>query len=415
MLAPKYIRENTQKVRDCLANRKCPPQLLDEWLTEDAVYRDILQKTELLKAKRNQFKPQGKPTPEELVQMKTTSEEIKACEEQLRLSEDKINEKTLFLPNIFSDDTPLGTDETANKEIKTWGNIPAFNYEPQSHDELGKALNILDFERGAKLSGSRFTVYRGWGAKLERALINFMLDVHGKNGWEEVLTPFLVNRESMTGTGQLPKFEEELYCCQKDDLFLIPTAEVPVTNIYRDENLEEALLPLRMVAYTPCFRREAGSYGKDVAGLIRQHQFNKVELVMYSLPEKSMEMLEELTKEAEHILELLELPYRRIQLCSGDLGFSSGKTYDLEVWFPSQNKYREISSCSNFLDFQARRAKIRYRNQEDKKVDNIHTLNGSGLAVGRTLAAILENYQNSDGTITVPAVLQDYLKVDIIK
>jgi seryl-tRNA synthetase len=313
---------------------------------------------------------------------------------------------------MLSADTPVGKDENDNPVIKTWGNPRPFEFTPKSHDELGESLQILDFERGTKLSGSRFTVLKGWGAKMERALINFMLDTHTISGYQEVWTPFIVNKESMTGTGQLPKFEEELYRCERDDLYLIPTAEVPVTNLYRDEIVPN--LPMKFVSYTPCFRREAGSYGKDTAGLIRQHQFNKVELVIYSHPNESMAMLESLTQSAESILEKLELPYRRIQLCSGDVGFSSCKTYDLEVWFPSQGRYREISSCSNFWDFQARRAKIRYRNDE-KQVEPIHTLNGSGLAVGRTLAAILENYQDGEGQIRVPKVLQEYLKIDIIK
>ncbi|MEK6557896.1 MAG: serine--tRNA ligase, partial [Candidatus Margulisiibacteriota bacterium] len=333
---------------------------------------------------------------------------------QLGTIEEQLRQLYLLIPNMMSEDTPTGKDEADNLVEKSRGSTPSFSFEPKSHDELGRNLGILDFSRGAKLSGSRFTVYRGAAAKLERALINFMLDTHSQNGYEEVLTPFLVTAETMTGTGQLPKFEEELYKCERDGLYLIPTAEVPVTNIYRDEILDAAQLPLKMVAYTPCFRREAGSYGKDVAGLIRQHQFNKVELVMYSRPEESMKCLESLTLAAEGILELLELPYRRTLLCSGDVGFSSSKTYDLEVWFPSANRYREISSCSNFADFQARRAKIRYRN-EMQQVDFIHTLNGSGLAVGRTLAAIFENFQQADGTIRIPGVLQDYVKMVIIE
>jgi len=297
-------------------------------------------------------------------------------------------------------------------EIYRWGNISEFRFEPRPHDFIGTNLGLFDMERGAKLSGSRFTIYRGLGAKLERALINWMLDTHTADGYEEILPPFMVKADTMRGTGQLPKFEEELYKCSQDDLYLIPTAEVPVTNIYANEILSKESLPRKFTAYTPCFRREAGSYGKDVSGLIRQHQFNKVELVMYSLPEKSAEMLEELTAQAEKILKLLKLPFRRVQLCSADLGFSSAKTFDLEVWFPSQKRYREISSCSNFLDFQARRAKIRYKNLNENSF--IHTLNGSALAVGRTLAAILENYQTEKGEVVVPSILQDYLKQEII-
>jgi seryl-tRNA synthetase len=323
----------------------------------------------------------------------------------------------MYLPNIVSNETPFGKDDTNNVEIYRWGDSPTFDFPVKAHDQLGKELDILDFERGVKLSGSRFTVYKGWGAKLERALINFMLDAHSGKNYLEVLPPFLVTRQTMQGTGQLPKFEEDLYKCTGEDdssqLFLIPTAEVPVTNLYSDEILPVECLPKLFCAYTPCFRKEAGSYGKDTAGIIRQHQFNKVELVIYSKPEDSMKMLEKLTADAEDILKKLNLPYRKVQLCSGDLGFSSAKTYDLEVWFPSQNTYREISSCSNFLDFQARRAKIRYRNSNNKP-EFIHTLNGSGLAVGRTVAAILENYQQKDGSIKVPLFLQDYLKTEII-
>ncbi|MDD5457578.1 MAG: serine--tRNA ligase [Candidatus Margulisbacteria bacterium] len=414
MLAPKFIRENTDFVKDCLQKRNYGLDILDEWLSIDKEYRDVLQKTENLKAERNQFKPQGKPDQTMLQKMKTLSEAIKENDEKVKELEEKLNGKALYLPNIISADTPVGDSEKNNVEVKKYGQPKSFTFKPKGHDELGKELDILDFQRGAKLSGSRFTVYKGWGAKLERALVNFMLETHGRRGYQEVLTPYLVSAETMTGTGQLPKFEEELYKCERDGLYLIPTAEVSVTNIYRDEILEEAELPKKFVSFSPCFRREAGSYGKDITGLIRQHQFNKVELVMYSKPEKSAEMLEVLTGDAERILELLDLPYRRIQLCSSDLGFSSSKTYDLEVWFPSAETYREISSCSNFLDFQARRAKIRYRTQ-DKKVEHIHTLNGSGLAIGRTVAAIMENYQQPDGTIKVPSMLQDYLKIEIIK
>lgn len=412
MLAAKFIRENVDDVRQNLIDRRSATELLDDWLAVDVTYRDVLVRADSLKAERNAFKPQGKPDPAQLAKMKILSDKIKSLDEETTKLEAVLTEKSLVFPNMLSADTPIGKDETANIVLKTWGSPRGFDFVAKPHDELGETLNMLDFERGTKLSGSRFTVLRGWGAKMERALINFMLDVHADKGYEEVWTPFLVNKESMTGTGQLPKFEEELYRCDRDELYLIPTAEVPVTNLYRDEILSE--LPKKFVAYTPCFRREAGSYGKDTAGLIRQHQFNKVELVIYSKPEASMEMLELLTSNAEQILELLELPYRRIQLCSGDVGFSSCKTYDLEVWFPSQGRYREISSCSNFWDFQARRAKIRYRN-DDKHVEPIHTLNGSGLAVGRTLAAILENYQEADGSIRVPRVLQEYLKTAIIK
>ncbi|OGI06323.1 MAG: serine--tRNA ligase [Candidatus Margulisbacteria bacterium GWF2_35_9] len=414
MLAAKYIRENEAEVRQMLLNRKNTTDVLDNWLSIDGKCRELAQESERLKAERNSLKPKGKPSPELMEQLKTLSERIKIIDDEAKEFDDKQAELIMYIPNVFSEDTPIGTDETANKELSKWGTPREFSFKAKSHDEIGVALGILDFQRGVKISGSRFTIYRGWGAKLERALINFMLDTHSAEGYQEILPPFLVNREAMTGTGQLPKFEEDLYKCENENLFLIPTAEVPVTNMYQNEILEEKELPQKFVAYTPCFRREAGSYGKDTAGLIRQHQFNKVELVMYTTPQDSEKMLEVLTGNAEKILQLLELPYRKIQLCSGDLGFSSGKTYDLEVWLPSQNTYREISSCSNFYNFQAKRAMIRYRNVE-KKVENIHTLNGSGLAVGRTFAAILENYQQEDGSIKIPSVLQDYLKIEIIK
>ena len=414
MLAAKILREQSDRVRQSLQDRHSSIELYEKWLSLDIDYREVLGEVEKLKATRNQFKPQGKPTPEQLSEMKELSDRIKTLEATASEKEQEVTALSLVFPNLLSADTPVGKDSAQNPVVKTWGTIPTFSFEPKPHDELGKQLGILDFARGAKLAGSRFTVYKGLAAKLERSLINFMLDIHTGSGWEEVLTPFLVNAESMTGTGQLPKFEEELYKCERDGLYLIPTAEVPVTNIYRDEILDEAQIPMKMCAYTPCFRREAGSYGKDITGLIRQHQFNKVELVMYAKPDDSDSRLEELTQEAERILEILELPYRRVRLCSGDVGFSSGKTYDLEVWFPATGQYREISSCSNFYDFQARRAKIRYRRESDQSVDFIHTLNGSGLAVGRTLAALFENYQTAEGRVRIPDALRDYMKVDLI-
>jgi seryl-tRNA synthetase len=308
---------------------------------------------------------------------------------------------------------PVGKDAQDNQVVRVWGEKPEFSFAPKDHWDVGEGLSILDFKRAAKITGARFAVNWGQGALLERALINFMLDVHTRDhGYTEVLTPFMVNRESMTATGQLPKFEEDLFAT--DDYFLIPTAEVPVTNLYRSETLEGGDLPVKLVAYTPCFRREAGSYGKDTRGLIRQHQFNKVELVRFADPSRSFEDLEELTGDAEDILRRLGLHYRVVVLCTGDLGFSSAKTYDLEVWMPAQGVYREISSCSNFVDFQARRGQIRYRDKETKKTDYCHTLNGSGLAVGRTLAAILENYQQRDGTVEIPEVLRSYMRLDLI-
>ncbi len=411
------IREDEAFVRKCLQARKQDMATLDEWIKEDVEYRAMLAKVEQLKAEQNRLTPKGKPTQEQLDQLKVLSENIKELMVGQKEKQTICEDKALYLPNIISEDTPIGTDASANVEVSKWGEPRNFDFNIKAHDQLGKDLDILDFERGAKLSGSRFTVYKGLGAKLERALINFMLDTHSAKGYLEILPPFLVTRQTMQGTGQLPKFEEDLYKCAGDEetgqLFLIPTAEVPVTNLYRDEIMPGSVLPKLFCAYTPCFRKEAGSYGKDTAGLIRQHQFNKVELVIYSKPEESMQMLEKLTADAEEILRKLELPYRKVQLCSGDLGFSSAKTYDLEVWLPSQNTYREISSCSNFFDFQARRAKIRYKDAQNN-TSLIHTLNGSGLAIGRTVAAIMENYQQKDGSIKVPFVLQDYLKTEIM-
>ncbi|MDD4526998.1 MAG: serine--tRNA ligase [Candidatus Margulisbacteria bacterium] len=417
MLATKMMREESSFVGKCLQSRSQDTSLLDEWIKEDKEYREILTKVERLKAEQNRLTPKGKPTQEQLEQLKTLSETIKELLVEQKEKQASWEQKALYLPNIVSEDTPIGKSAEDNIEVLKWGMPPKFDFEVKSHDKIGKDLDILDFERGAKLSGSRFTVYKGLGAKLERALINFMLDVHSEKGYLEILPPFLVTKQTMQGTGQLPKFEEDLYKCVGDEengqLYLIPTAEVPLTNLYSDEIMQSDVLPKKFCAHTPCFRKEAGSYGKDTSGLIRQHQFNKVELVMYSKPEESMAMLEVLTSDAEDILKKLELPYRKVQLCSGDLGFSSAKTYDLEVWFPSQNTYREISSCSNFLDFQARRAKIRYRDAQNNVV-LVHTLNGSGLAIGRTVAAILENYQQKDGSVKVPFVLQDYLKTEIM-
>jgi seryl-tRNA synthetase len=342
--------------------------------------------------------------------MKELAERGKVFEAEQKQVESRLNSIALNLPNLPDPSVPLGTTSSDNKEIRTWGTRANFDFKPLPHDEIGKKLGILDFEAAAKISGSRFVVYRGMGAALERALINFMLDLHVReNGYTEVLTPVLVKPSSMQGTGQLPKFEEELFKCRDDDLYLIPTAEVSVTNLHREEIFSPGALPKKYVAYTPCFRREAGSYGKDVKGIIRQHQFNKVELVKFCEPDKSYTELEALTKDAEKVLQKLGLPYRVVELCTGDLGFASAKTYDLEVWFPSENQFREISSCSNFESFQARRAAIRYRSQKDAKTEYVHTLNGSGLAVGRTLAAILENYQQKDGSVAIPEVLRPYL------
>lgn len=320
-----------------------------------------------------------------------------------------MNDMPLTLPNLVLDEVPAGKDENDNTLYKEWGEPAKFDFEPKPHWDIADGLGILDFERGVKISKSRFTAYMGLGAKLERALINFMLDTHAERGYKEVLAPYLVNADAMKGTGQLPKFEEDLFKCERDELYLIPTAEVSVTNLYSDEILDEEMLPVKHCSYSACFRREAGSHGKDVRGLIRQHQFNKVELVKVTKPEDSQSELAELLESAEIILQRLNLPYRIMTLCRGDIGFSAAKTYDIEVWLPSAGAYREISSCSTFTDYQARRASIRFRRKDGKKVDFAHTLNGSGLAVGRTFLAVLENYQNNDGTVTVPEALRPYL------
>jgi seryl-tRNA synthetase len=343
--------------------------------------------------------------------MGNVSAKIKEYDESLRVTEEELNAFVMIVPNVQHESVPQGHGSEDNQVVRTWGEKPVFSFEPKQHFELGESLNILDFARGAKITGARFTVYRGAGAAMERALVSFMLDLHvEKHGYTEVLTPFMVNAESMTGTGQLPKFKEDLFKIEGMEYYLIPTAEVPVTNIYREEILEEDKLPIYLVAYSPCFRSEAGSYGKDTRGLIRQHQFNKVEMVKFSKPETSYDELEKLTANAEEVLEKLGIAYRTVCLCTADLGFSSAKTYDVEAWMPGQNTYREISSCSNFDDFQARRASIRFRRADSGKVDFVHTLNGSGLAVGRTVVAILENYQQADGSVLIPEALRPYMR-----
>jgi len=409
VLNPKLIRMNPELVEEALKKRNMGTELLEEFLAVDRQWRDLDTIIAAKKFERKQFSPKGKPSEEQLLILKKLSDEIKEEEDLVKVLEQKVESIALLFPNIPDNSVPVGTDAASNVVIKQWGEIREFDFQPSPHDELGQKLGILDFERGIKLAQSRFTVYLGDGAKLERALINFMLDTHTARSYKEVLPPFLVNSSSMQGTGQLPKFADDLFRCKDDDLWLIPTAEVPVTNLHRDEIIPEESLPLYYAAYTPCFRREAGSYGRDTKGIIRQHQFNKVELVKFVLPENSSDEHEKLTSDAALILELLGLPYRVISLCTGDLGFSSAKTYDLEVWFPSQNIYKEISSCSNFLDFQARRALIRYRSNKTEKAELLHTLNGSGLAVGRTFAAILENYQQKDGTVIIPEVLRPYM------
>jgi seryl-tRNA synthetase len=422
MLDIELLRKNPEFVKERLGlRREDYPRLVDEALRLDEERRSILRELEALRAERNALskeigrrKSKGEQTAELEGKVKEIKEKIEGLEAQLSKVEEQLKGVMLSIPNIPHQSVPVGKDETENVEVRSWGVPKDFDFEPKAHYEIGEALGILDFERGASLAGSRFTVMWGWGAKLERALINFMLDFHTSRGYKEVWVPHLVKPEILEGTGQIPKFEEDLYFCERDGLYLIPTAEVPLTNLFRDTILEEKDLPIYLTAYTPCYRREAGAYGKDIRGIIRQHQFDKVELVKIVHPDTSDQELERLTADAEEILKLLGLPYRVVALCTGDLGFASAKTYDIEVWFPSQNKYREISSCSNCMDFQARRMNTRFKDSEGKK-RFVHTLNGSGLAVGRTLAAILENYQQKDGSVVVPEVLRDYLKAEVIK
>lgn len=415
MLDIKSIRDNGAEVQARL-HRRHPDLNLGDLLALDVQRREITSELQAKQSLRNdaskqigKLKAQGQDTAPIMEQMKSLADEIKALELRSRELDEQQNTLLLGFPNLPHPSVPAGAGEEENVEIRRWGTPRQFDFEPRPHDELGTALGMLDFARGVKIAQSRFTLYKGMGARLERALINFMLDIHtGEHGYTEVQPPLLVNRESMTATGQLPKFEEDLFATEGGNLLLIPTAEVPVTNIHRDEILPVDALPLNYTAYTPCFRREAGSYGKDTKGLIRQHQFNKVELVKFCHPDTSYEELETLLRHAEVILQRLELPYRVVCLCSGDLGFSAAKTYDIEVWVPSQNTFREISSCSNFEDFQARRGAIRFKDAHGKN-RLVHTLNGSGLAVGRTLVAILENCQNSDGSISIPKALIPYM------
>jgi seryl-tRNA synthetase len=416
MLDAKYIREHIDEVRERLS-RRGQPLSLDQFILIDSERRKAIQDWERLRALQKKVsdevskrKREGTDASELISEMKKASQEVKDLDRVVEEKERALQEFLLVIPNLPHPSVPKGTDSSENEEVRRWGEIPKFDFEPKPHWDIGEELGILDFKTGAKIAGARFTLYWDLGAKLERALINFMLDLHTReHGYQEVLPPFMVNRTTMTGTGQLPKFEEELFKIEGLEYFLIPTAEVPVTNIHQDEVLEESVLPLYYTAYTPCFRKEAGSYGKDTRGLIRQHQFNKVELVKFSKPESSYEELEKLLSNAEEVLKRLKLPYRVVTLCTGDLGFSASKTYDIEVWLPGQNTFKEISSCSNFEDFQARRAKIRYRVSGKSKTEYVHTLNGSGLAVGRTLVAILENYQQADGSVIIPGVLRSYL------
>ncbi|MFN3786831.1 MAG: serine--tRNA ligase [Sulfurihydrogenibium azorense] len=417
MLDIRLIREKPDFVKERLSTRDPSyAQMIDKLLEIDEERRKIKKEIDDLRAERNEksklfpiYKKEGKDTTQIQERVKEIGERIKYLEEKLNTVEEEFNNLILYIPNLPALDVPIGKDENDNVEVRRWGEPRKFDFEPLPHFEIGERLGILDFERGAKLSGSRFTVMFKEAARLERALINFMLDVHTKqHGYTEVWTPLLVKSKTLQGTGQLPKFKEDLYKIEDEDLCLIPTAEVTLTNLHADEIIPEDQLPKYYTAYTPCFRKEAGSHGKDVRGILRQHQFDKVELVKIVKPEDSYNELEKLVNEAEKILQLLELPYRVVLLCTGDMGFSAAKTYDIEVWIPSQNRYREISSCSNTEDFQARRAMIRYKDKEGKN-HFVHTLNGSGLAVGRTLLAIIENYQKPDGTFEVPKVLRDYL------
>ena len=416
---PKYLRENLDLVRAALGRRgNDVPWDVIRKLSEER--RTLTTQVEQLRHELKkgsdevaQLRRVKEPAEEAMGAMKRLGDRIKEIEGGLRGVEEALSDLALRIPNLSHQTVPVGNDASENIKVRQWGTIPSFSNPPKPHWEIGETLGILDFDRAAKIAGARFAVLTGAGAQLERALINYMLDLHtSQHGYREVLPPVMVNRQAMTGTGQLPKFEEDLFRLRDEDYFLIPTAEVPVTNLHRDEILSEDCLPIRYAAYTPCFRREAGSYGKDTRGLIRLHQFNKVELVAFTTPDHSYEELERLTGHAESILQSLELPYRVVTLCTGDMGFSSAKTYDIEVWLPSQGQYREISSCSNFESFQARRASIKYRpsgGKKEAKTEFVHTLNGSGLAVGRTLVAILENFQQPDGSVLIPVALRPYM------
>lgn len=424
MLDIKFVRANPEKIKESLEKRGYEidfEMFLSLERERLALLRDIEEKRALRNsvsqeiANLKKAKYRSETIDKLIIEMRKLGEELALVENRLRDIEEKVQNFMLFLPNIPHQTVPLGKDENENVEVRRWGEPRKFDFPPMNHWDIGEILGIIDFERAVKIAGSRFAVMRGLGARLERALINFMLDLHTEKGYTEVFPPILVNKLSMTGTGQLPKFEEDLFRVTEPEFYLIPTAEVPVTNLHREEILSEDDLPIYYASYTPCFRKEAGSHGKDVRGLIRQHQFNKVELVKFVKPEDSYEELESLTRDAEEVLQKLGLPYRVIALCTGDLGFASAKTYDIEVWLPGQNRYREISSCSNFEDFQARRANIRFRRRDKRGTEFVHTLNGSGLAIGRTLVAILENYQQKDGSVTVPEVLRPYMGVDVIK
>lgn len=421
MLDIKYVVENTESVKRALAGRNGEFPV-DKAVELEAKRREIIKDVESLKALRNsesakvaQLKREKQNADDIIADMQKIGVQIKQLDDKLTGVEAELKETMLSIPNLPHSTTPIGKSDADNVEVRKWGEPTTFDFIPKPHWELGEALGVLDWPRAAKITGARFTVYRAAAAKLERSVISLMLDIHTSRGYTEILPPYIVNRVSMTATGQLPKFEEDAFALKNTDLFLVPTAEVPVTNLHRDEIISESELPIKYCAYTACFRAEAGSAGRDTRGLIRQHQFNKVELVKFTRPSDSYDELEKLTNDAEKVLQTLGLPYRVVALSSGDIGFSSAKTYDLEVWLPSYNRYVEISSCSNFEDFQARRGNIKYRQASTGKPAFVHTLNGSGLAVGRTVAAIMENYQNADGSITVPEALRRYMGCDTIK
>ncbi len=416
MLDAKYLLENLDFVQNRLSTRGQRVSL-EDFVRVSGDKKNVLHQVEVLRAEKNKaseeisrMKKQGADASGRILEMRKVGEEISGLEERLKGLEEEIKRTLLNIPNIPHESVPVGRSAEDNKEVRRWGAPPEFDFEPLAHWDIGEALGILDFERAAKITGSRFTVSMGAGARLERALIGFMLDLHTRErGFTEVLPPFIANAESLTGTGNLPKFKEDLFKLEGFDWYLIPTAEVPLTNIYRNEILDGSILPRRFAAHTPCFRSEAGSYGKDVRGLIRQHQFNKVEMMIFSLPEKSFDEHEFMTASAEEVLKRLGLHHRTVLLCTGDMGFASAKTYDLEVWMPSRKGFMEISSCSNCMDFQARRSNIRFKRDAKAKTEFVHTLNGSGLAVGRTAAAIIENYQRKDGSVAVPEALRPYM------
>ena len=418
----KFVRENPELVMDAMRKRNANVNL-DEFLELEKKRRELTLQVEALKSQRNaasqeigKMKKAGENADAQMAEVRALGDKIAEDDKELKDIEARLKEILMTIPNMPAADTPVGSSDADNPVVRTWREPAKFAFEPQAHWDIGEKLNILDVERAGKVSGARFTFFRGLGSRLERSVINFFLDIHtGENGYTEFFPPFIVNKDSMQGTGQLPKFAEDMFKLEGLDYYLIPTAEVPITNLHRDEILSGDDLPLYYTAYSACFRAEAGSAGRDTRGLIRQHQFNKVELVKFTKPEDSWDELEKLTANAEKVLQLLELPYRVVRLCTGDIGFSSAATYDLEVWLPAANCYREISSCSNFLDFQARRANIRFRRDTKSKPEFVHTLNGSGVAVGRTVAAILENYQQADGSVIVPKVLRPYMGCDVIE